>query len=78
MSYRVCCCSLPDLHGIQVCEHCANNKQLKDVFYQRFPFSEPFKIKEPTPFVITTPAKKTIVEKFDEKGNLIERITTEE
>ena len=60
---KVCWCTLPSINP-NACKHCDNN-------LIRF---DDFTVKPFYPDYIPA-VKKEIIEKFDEKGNLIERIT---
>jgi hypothetical protein len=71
---RVCHCTLPAMYGPGVCIGCPNNPYP--------PWASPTAPTDPCiPFpaspLTIPPRVKRIIEKFDERGNLVERITEE-
>ena len=65
---KICNCALPALRGnTDCCKYCNNN--------QEYFTTNTFKITPYEPYI--QPTKKEIIEKFDEMGKLIERITRE-
>jgi len=58
---KACFCTLA---GTRACDTCPNSPSLRPIFTPFYP-------------AFRTEKTKRIVEKFDEKGNLIERITEE-
>lgn len=64
---KVCHCALPSMSGnSDCCKYCGNNNYNQSTFTN-------FKLVSLEPYI--KPTKKEIIEKFDELGKLIERIT---
>ena len=73
---RFCYCALPAMNsGIDVCRNCSNNRNISSGTLRCIPFV----YDEPKKFNIDDREElfcdKEVIEKFDDKGNLIERIT---